>query len=205
MACCLQIPESQALNFLQETAQLLSQPGPTNSNTAIHGPTVPHSYRGCFPEGAQTFGPLDTLSLISFHCSSLEPELGVGTSVQEWDPIVCAKDHGGHHLWAACLEEPQTAQLPGISVPHKSESPRGGTRRVSRKHGKLRKRRVPLAKEEGRTGSSEEEEGCLSTHSMFPIFFEEINVVLLARPGKHHFGEMLKMGLLSAMPVALGT
>ncbi|XP_042303590.1 GATA-type zinc finger protein 1 [Sceloporus undulatus] len=208
MACCLQIPESQALSFLQETTQFLSQSGPTSTTTAIYGPMVPHGYGACFPEGAQTsFGSLDTLSLISLHCSSLETEPGVGMPMQEWNPIACAKEYGGHHLWATCLEEPQTAQPLGISVPHISESPREGTRRVSRKQsnpqrscepldsafqgvtfqmhlhlcpgssegcrllicpryssGKLRKRRVPLAKEEGRTGSSEEEEGCLSTH-----------------------------------------
>ncbi|KAM6475697.1 GATA-type zinc finger protein 1 isoform 2-T2 [Liasis olivaceus] len=215
MACCLQMPDSKALSFLQESAQLLSQAKPISSNPgkplwqlgrvmhSVHGVRAPQC--NCFPSSLVSFAPADALSLISLHCSSLEsepldqvkpPEAGeVG---HERSPISHSKDHGSHLLWTACVEEPRLAQL--------SESQRN-RRRVFRKQprprrsydaldpnfqgvtlhmklclcqsssegcrllinpqfssGKLRKRSgVPLAGEECKAGSSEEE-GFLSTH-----------------------------------------
>ncbi|XP_053159303.1 GATA-type zinc finger protein 1 isoform X2 [Hemicordylus capensis] len=205
MACCLQIPESRALSFLQETAQLLSQPEPISST-----PGWPQRQAGLAmrPRRSATglqgdsflvsLGPLDALSLISLHCSNLESEPVDGIDPPE------AKG-GGNCLWTASLEEPRAAQLQGTGAPNRPESQRS-RKRVSRKQprprrsceardpafrgvtfqmklcenssedcrllispryssGKLEKRsRVPLAREEHKAGSSEEEQGCLPTH-----------------------------------------
>ncbi|XP_060615763.2 GATA-type zinc finger protein 1 [Anolis sagrei] len=201
MACCLQIPEIKALDFLQEAGQGLSQSEPSNSSRRLFSRHVGHPWHNshcattshmecCFPEATlSSFGPLDALSLISLHCSSLEID-----STEDNNPLWGVSVH---------VEEPQA----GCDVPSRPEPPRSSTRRVSRKQPrpqrscepldptfqgvtfqmqlqhslsskegcrlhicprysseKLRKRRVPLVKEEGQAGSSEEEEGCLSTH-----------------------------------------
>ncbi|XP_063149076.1 GATA-type zinc finger protein 1 [Candoia aspera] len=122
MACCLQMPDSKALSFLQESAQLLSQAEPISSNpgkplwqlgrTMHSAHSVRASQCNCFPSPLVPFAPADALSLISLHCSSLE------------SPITHSKDHGSHLLWTACVEEPRLAQL--------SESQRG-RKRVFRK------------------------------------------------------------------------
>nr|XP_008101294.1 PREDICTED: GATA-type zinc finger protein 1 [Anolis carolinensis] len=200
MACCLQMPETKAWDFLQEAGQGLSQPEPSNSSRRLCQRYVGHPWHNshcaagshvecCFPEAAlASFSPLDALSLISLHCSSLEID-----STEDKNPMCLASAH---------MEEPQT----GVDIFSRPEPPRGGIRRVSRKQPrpqrscepldrtfqgitfqmqlqdcpsskegcrlcisprysseKLRKRRVPLVKE-GQAGSSEEEEGCLSTH-----------------------------------------
>ncbi|XP_061469739.1 GATA-type zinc finger protein 1 isoform X2 [Rhineura floridana] len=223
MACCLQIPDTKALSFLQETAQLLSQPEPISSST----PGRPERQAGLAmcprrnarvssgdgsPAALASFGPLDALSLISLHCSNLESEpvdrierteaKGVA---QESSSGILSKDCPVNRLWTACVEEPKVAQQQGAGASHKTESQRG-RRRASRKQprprrscepldpsfqgvtfqmqlhqhiskgcrlvispryssGKLRKRsRTPLAREECKAGSSEEEEGCPSIH-----------------------------------------
>ncbi|XP_062975020.1 GATA-type zinc finger protein 1 [Elgaria multicarinata webbii] len=221
MACCLQSPDSKAFSFLQETAQLFSQPEPISSKLGRPlrqaglamsprcSATAPQG--DCFSPALASFSALDALSLISLHCSSLESEplnrIESPEAAQESPPSALSKDHSSKCLWSACVEEPRAAQLQVTSIPDKFE-PQGLRRRVSRKQPtprrscesldpafrgvafqmqllpcqsdsegcrlfinarysseKLRKRRrVPLAKEECRAGSSKEEEGCLSTH-----------------------------------------
>ncbi|XP_029139558.1 GATA-type zinc finger protein 1 [Protobothrops mucrosquamatus] len=115
MACCLQMPDSKALSFLQESTQLLSQAEPIG----------------------MPFAPTDALNLISLHCSSLESEPldqvkppEAGEIAHERSPITHSKDHSSHLLGRACVEEPRLTQL--------SESQRG-RRRVFRKQPKPRR------------------------------------------------------------------
>ncbi|KAJ7317226.1 hypothetical protein JRQ81_003388 [Phrynocephalus forsythii] len=234
MACCVSTPDSKALTFLQESAQLLSQPRAISSTTTAgrppwqaggpplrpktsHPAAAPRS--GSLPGAAAlaSFAPLDALSLISLHCSSLELEPAAGIAPAEAPegrpPAARAKD-GGDLLRRAPGGKPREAPAPlppEMGTPrHKAEPPaKGRGRRVSRKQprprrscesrdpafqgvtfqmqlrlchssaagcrllvrhryssGKPRKRsRIPLAKEDDRPGTSEEEDGCLSTHT----------------------------------------
>lgn len=158
MACCLQMPDSKALSFLQESTQLLSQAEPISSNPgkplwqlgramhsihSIRGPQCNcfHSVRGpqcnCFSAPLVPFAPTDALNLISLHCSSLDSETlnqvkppEAGKIAHERSPITHSKDHSSHQLWRACVEEPRLTQI--------SESQRG-RRRVFRKQPKPRR------------------------------------------------------------------
>ncbi|KAM3845659.1 GATA-type zinc finger protein 1 [Vipera latastei] len=158
MACCLQMPDSKALSFLQESTQLLSQAEPIGSNPgkplwqlsramhsihSIRGPQCNcfHSIRGlqcnCFSSPLVPFASTDALNLISLHCSSLESEPldkvkppEAGEIAHERSPITHSKDHSSHLLWRACVEEPRVTPL--------SESQRG-RRRVFRKQPKPRR------------------------------------------------------------------
>ncbi|XP_058027281.1 GATA-type zinc finger protein 1 [Ahaetulla prasina] len=147
MACCLQIPDSKALSFLQESTQLLSQAEPISSNPGkplcqlgrtmhsthnIHGPQ-----RNCFSSPLMPFTPTDALNLISLHCSSLNSETldqakppEAGKIAHEKSPITHSKEHNNYQLWRACVEEPRLTQI--------SESQRG-RRRVFRKQPKPRR------------------------------------------------------------------
>ncbi|XP_066468795.1 GATA-type zinc finger protein 1 [Tiliqua scincoides] len=204
MACCFQMPDNTALSFLQETAQLLSPPEPIGSTPGTPPPQVglavhprhssPSVVQGdCLSPTLASLGPLDALSLISLHCSNLEP------------PSTLFKNCCGNHLWTACVEEPRAVKLQGSGGPHRPES-QCSKKRVSRKQprprrscesrdpafqgvtfqmqlchsssegcqllispryssGKPRKRsQVPIGREELKAGSLEEEEECLSTH-----------------------------------------
>ncbi|KAJ6654522.1 hypothetical protein lerEdw1_006829 [Lerista edwardsae] len=216
MTCCFQMPDSKALSFLQETAQMLSPPEsigstagtpPQQAGLAVHprhsSPSVVQG--NCFSSALTSLGPLDALSLISLHCSNLESEpieFPEASGVeQERPPSALFKNCRGNRLWTAGVEEPKAVQLQG-SGPKLQH----GRKRASRKQlrprrscesrdpafqgvtfqmqlcqsssegcqllistryssGKLRKRsRVPIASEELKAGSSEEEEACLSTH-----------------------------------------
>uniref|UniRef100_A0A8D0DTQ5 Zinc finger GATA like protein 1 n=1 Tax=Salvator merianae TaxID=96440 RepID=A0A8D0DTQ5_SALMN len=148
MACCIQISDSKALSFLQETAQLLAQPelrssnsgkpetqpGPRRSSRATHG--------DCYPSALAAFGPLDALSLISLHCSNLETEpldrieRPEGRRLAEEEPPDgLSKDYPSNRLWnLACVEEAGAALLKGVggASSHKPESQRPW-RRICRK------------------------------------------------------------------------
>nr|XP_060615764.1 formin-2-like [Anolis sagrei ordinatus] len=138
MACCLQIPETKALDFLQEAGQSLSQSEPSNSSRRLfsrhvgrpwnnsHCATTSHM-ECCFPEATlSSFGPLDALSLISLHCSSLEID-STGDNNMLWGVAV--------HV-----EEPQA----GCDVPSRPEPPRSSMRRISRKQPKPQRSCEPL-------------------------------------------------------------
>uniref|UniRef100_A0A8C3FDR9 GATA-type domain-containing protein n=1 Tax=Chrysemys picta bellii TaxID=8478 RepID=A0A8C3FDR9_CHRPI len=111
MACCLQVPDSSALSFLQESAQRLPQaPGGQQepSRPPPPGPAVrpgrsappqpqPQPQPGASPLAALgTCSPMDTLSLISLHCSHLvsgaaapasPPETGAGPPTRSPCPL----------------------------------------------------------------------------------------------------------------------
>ncbi|XP_065431728.1 GATA-type zinc finger protein 1 isoform X2 [Chrysemys picta bellii] len=109
MACCLQVPDSSALSFLQESAQRLPQaPGgqqepsrPPPPGPAVRpgrsAPPQPQPGAGASPLAALgTCSPMDTLSLISLHCSHLvsgaaapasPPETGAGPPTRSPCPL----------------------------------------------------------------------------------------------------------------------
>ncbi|XP_070592235.1 GATA-type zinc finger protein 1 isoform X2 [Erythrolamprus reginae] len=158
MDCCVQMPDSKALDFLRESTQLLPQAQLISSNPekppwqlgqavrSIHSICGPqcncsHGVCGpqcnCFPSPLVPFAPADALTLISLHCSSLNlepldqvkpPE--AGKVARERSPIAHSKDHSSHQLWRACVEEPRLTQV--------SESKRG-KRKVFRKQPKPRR------------------------------------------------------------------
>ncbi|KAF7240114.1 GATA-type zinc finger protein 1, partial [Varanus komodoensis] len=146
MACCLQIPDSKALNFLQETAQQPSQPEPISSNSGRPpqqaGLAVQPRRSATTPQGdglspaLASIGALDALSLINLHCSSLESEPGDRTELQEAaqekPPVSFSKGHCSNHPWTPCLEEPRAVERLGTGVAYKFESQRA-KRRISRK------------------------------------------------------------------------
>uniref|UniRef100_A0A452GJ43 GATA-type domain-containing protein n=1 Tax=Gopherus agassizii TaxID=38772 RepID=A0A452GJ43_9SAUR len=120
MACCLQVPDSSALSFLQESAQRLPQaPGgqeePSRAPRAQHqqppaepavrpGRSAPQPQLGASPLASLgTCSPMDTLSLISLHCSHLVsgaaapaslPETRAGA--QTTSPCLLPKDCNGN-------------------------------------------------------------------------------------------------------------
>lgn len=153
MACCLQMPDSTALSFLQETAQLLSPPDPIGSTPvtppqqvglAVHSRhNSPSVVQGeCFSPALASLGPLDALSLISLHCSNLESEpikLSEVTGVeQEKTPSTFFKTCRGSCLWTSCGEEPRVVKLQGSGGPHRAES-QCIKKRVSRKQPRPRR------------------------------------------------------------------
>ncbi|XP_077185887.1 GATA-type zinc finger protein 1 isoform X2 [Paroedura picta] len=149
MACCLQIPSR--LSLVPETDLLFSHLDPTAGNPerfqqqaglTAH-PTcdigVPQD-NGFFPSLAP-FGSLDTLSLISLHCSSLIPK--------PLDWAESAEGKGASHEWTsgALFSEPQAnapAEEPGAvllqetGLPGRPES-QEGVRKVPRKQGRPRR------------------------------------------------------------------
>ncbi|XP_072847646.2 GATA-type zinc finger protein 1 [Pogona vitticeps] len=164
MACCLPTPDSKALSFLQESAQLLSQPRATSVNAgrppswqaggAAQRPkhntaTAPRS--GSSPGVAvASFAPLDALSLISLHCSSLEldpaariapAEVGGPAPAPEGPRLALSKDCGGDLPLRAPGRKPVEAPAPlppGTGAPRKQE-PRKCGGRVSRKQPRPRR------------------------------------------------------------------
>lgn len=125
MTCCLQTPDNRALNFLQESAQLLAQHDLISSSTTgrpqRQGSLTVRTRRSatahqsdCFTPALASFGTLDALSLITLHCSNLESEPVNGTepseAMQERFPSAASKDLSGNHLGKACIKDPSVAQ-----------------------------------------------------------------------------------------------
>ncbi|KAG6925994.1 zinc finger GATA-like protein 1, partial [Chelydra serpentina] len=140
MACCLQVPDSGALSFLQESAQRLPQaPGgqvePSRApRTQQPGPAVRPGRSAPQPGAAPlaslgACSPMDTLSLISLHCSHLAsgavapaspPEARAGPQTMSLCPLPIDFNGNPSREAGAAGQEGQSRE-PGAGSPSQPE------------------------------------------------------------------------------------